>query len=347
MSGAALPVIILVGLCTVLIFVIQLVFNMWRNTKRLSADVADQLKRINENLASHLKDSLAVIQEANKNVGVRLDSATKVVGDVKEHLGRLEKANQQLYEIGKDISSLQDLLRAPKIRGGVGEYILENLLKQILPQEYFKLQYEFKNKERVDAVIRFGEGIVPVDAKFPLENFKRMIEAKEENRKAALKKQFVSDIKNHIRKISEKYIVPDEGTFDFALMYIPAENVYYETIIKDERFGDDAGIFQYAITKKVIPVSPNSFYAYLRVILLGLRGMAIEKGAKEVIFNLSRVRTEFDKFSSEFTKIGRHLDNARSSYGDSEKRLIKLADKLSNVESLHGAVEEVKMVGEK
>ena len=175
---------------------------------------------------------------------------------------------------------------------------------------------------------------MPVDAKFPLENFKRMLEASDEKEQIALRKSFVSDIKIHIRNISEKYIVPDEGTFDFALMYIPAENVYYETIIKDEKLGEDSSIFQYAINKKVIPVSPNSFYAYLRVILLGLKGMTIEKSAKEMILHLSRMRGDFDKFGTEFTKIGRHLDNAKSNYSESEKRLIKLADKLDNIESL-------------
>jgi len=268
------------------------------------------------------------------------------VGDVKEHLGKLEESNRRLYEIGKDISSLQDLLRAPKIRGGLGEYILEDLLKQIFPREYYILQYEFKNKERVDAVIKFGEGIVPVDAKFPLENFRRLLEADDEKEQIAIKKNFISDIKNHIKAISEKYIVPDEGTFDFALMYIPAENVYYETIIKDERIDEESGIFQYAINKKVIPVSPNSFYAYLRVILLGLKGMAIEKSAKEILSNLSRLRSGFDKFAADFSKIGRHLDNAKNNYLESERRLIKLTDKLAHIESLDQSKDKLKFIDE-
>ena len=286
---------------------------------------------------------MKLIHEANQNIGSRLDSATKVVGDVREHLGKLEESNQRVYEIGKDISGLQDLLRAPKIRGGIGEYILEDLLRQIIPKKYYNLQYEFKNKERVDAVICLGGGMVPVDAKFPLENFRRMLEAEDEKKQLALKKNFISDIKNHIKKISEKYIVPDEGTFDFALMYIPAENVYYETIIKDEKIDEESGIFQYAIDKKVVPVSPNSFYAYLRVILLGLKGMAIEKNAKEVLLNISRIKGEFEKFGGDFAKIGRHLDNARVNYSDSEKRLIKLTDRLLNIESLGESEEKVKL----
>lgn len=340
-------IFIIVGIFGILALVIQLAFHFSGYIKRMGADVSEQLKQINESLSLHLKDNLKLMYEANQSIGGQFNSATKVFSDVREHLGRLEESNRHLYEIGKDISSLQDLLRAPKIRGGIGEYILEDLLKQILPKDFYFLQYEFKNKERVDAIIKFGEGIVPVDAKFPLENFKRMLEVTDEKEYIAIKKNFISDIKNHIKTISEKYIVPDEGTFDFALMYIPAENVYYETIIKDERLGEDSGIFQYALNKKVIPVSPNSFYAYLRVILLGLRGLVIEKSAKEILFNLSHLRSGFDRFAEDFAKIGRHLDNAKSIYSESEKRLIKLADKLTHIESLDKSKEELQFIEEK
>ncbi len=325
--------------------VIQLAMHFSRHLGKMGSDVSDNLRQINDNLTAHLKDSLSTIQDANRDISGRLESATRAVGDVREHLGRLEESNQRLYEIGKNISSLQDLLRAPKMRGGIGEFILEDLLRQILPREYYELQHEFKNKERVDAVIRFGQGIVPVDAKFPLENFKRITLAENEEERVHLKKSFIVDIKNHIKKISEKYIVPEEGTFDFALMYIPAENVYYETIIKDEKLNEESGIFQYAVDKKVIPVSPNSFYAYLRVILLGLKGMAIEKGAKEILFSLAQLRSGFDRFTTDFSKIGRHIDNAKNTYSEGEKRLIKLSDKLAHIETLDKSEERAKLTG--
>ncbi|MBN1872551.1 MAG: DNA recombination protein RmuC [Candidatus Omnitrophica bacterium] len=343
------PVIILavaVSLLGLIAFVAHFGLYFSRHMKDMGRELTENLKHLNENLNAHLRDSLRLINETNMNIGDRLDSATRVVGDVKEHLGKLEKSNQRLYEIGKDISSLQDLLRAPKIRGGIGEYILEDLLKQILPRDYYILQYEFRNKERVDAAIRFGQGIVPVDAKFPLENFKRIIETDDEKIRLNAKKSFVSDVKGHIKKISDKYIVPDEGTFDFALMYIPAENVYYETIIKDENIGEESGVFQYAINKKVIPVSPNSFYAYLKVILLGLKGMAIEKSAKEILFNISHLRGGLDKFSSDFVKVGKHLDNAKTSFLESEKKLIKFSDKLTHIESLEKSESKVERIEE-
>lgn len=327
-----LGIVAIAAIFGTLFIVLQIAFHFSRHVKALSGDMSEQLRQINDNLRSHFVDSSKMMRDVNQHVGSRLDNAARAVSDVKEHLGRLEESSRRLYEIGKDISSLQDLLRSPKIRGGIGEYILEDLLRQILPKQYYALQYEFKSKERVDAVIRLSGGMVPVDAKFPLENFKKLLEAKDDKNRSSFRRAFATDVKNHIKKISEKYILPDEGTFDFALMYIPAENVYYETIIKDEKIEEDTGLFQYANSKKVIPVSPASFYAYLMVIVMGLKGMAIERRAKDIMTDLTRVRGEFDKFSEDFIKVGRHIDNAKTTYLDSEKHLIKISDRLSNLE---------------
>ncbi len=277
-------------------------------------------------------DVRQIFRDADQQLTSRLESATKAVNDVHQHLGKLQESQHRLYEVGKDIAGLQELLRAPKMRGGLGELFLEELLAQIMPKDFYTTQYEFKNNQKVDAVIRFGHGVVPVDAKFPLENFRRFVEASDEDSKRSARKQFISDVKIHIRNISEKYILPDEGTFDFALMYIPAENVYYETIIKDEKFDEAGGIFQYALNKKVVPVSPNSFYAYLRVILLGLKGMAIEKGAQDIIRSLARLRNDFERFYTDFSKMGKHLSHSKSSYEEAEKRLQRLGDKLNSIE---------------
>ncbi|MDD5679906.1 MAG: DNA recombination protein RmuC [Candidatus Omnitrophica bacterium] len=340
----ALGVWVIVAIFGIVFLIVQLAFHFSKHVKMISGDVSEQLKLINDNLRSHFVDSSKLIQDANQHMGTRLDNAARVVSDVKEHLGRLEESSRRLYEIGKDISSLQDLLRSPKIRGGIGEYILEDLLSQILPKQYYSLQHEFKSKEKVDAVIRLSGGMVPVDAKFPLENFRRMLDSKEDKERSALRKLFTTDIKNHIKKISEKYILPGEGTFDFALMYIPAENVYYETIIKDEKVEGDTGIFQYSSSKKVIPVSPASFYAYLMVIVMGLKGMVIEKRAKDIMTDLTRMRGEFDKFSDDFVKVGRHIDNAKTAHIDSEKHLIKISDRLSSMELPETARDSMKTI---
>lgn len=182
----------------------------------------------------------------------------------------------------------------------------------------------------VDAIIRIGKGIVPIDSKFPLENFRRLVESKEEERKQN-RKYFIKDVKTHIDTIASKYILPDEGTYDFALMYVPAENVYYEAVIKDK---EEEGIFPYALKRKVIPVSPNSFYAYLQVIVLGLRGLRIEKSAEEIIRRLSRVEGDFVKFKEDFDVVGKHISNAKNKFDETERRLVRLGDKLSSVGEL-------------
>lgn len=310
-----LILVIFLGFMGVAIFLFQ----------QFSKNLGNFERTINERLDLSLRN-------ASLDLGNKLDTASKAVTDVHKHLGRLEESHRKIYDIGKDISSLQDLLRAPKIRGGIGEFFLEDLLNQIMPKEYISFQHEFKSNARVDAVIKFGQGLVPIDAKFPLENFRKFVDSTNENEKNSYKKLFTADVKTHIKSISEKYIQPDEGTFDFALMYIPAENVYYEIIIKDEKSGD-AGLFQYALSKKVIPVSPNSFYAYLRVILLGLKGMAVEKGAKEILQNIGKLRNELNKFNDDFSKVGKHLSNSRSSYELAEKHLDRFSNKLQQIES--------------
>ena len=280
-----------------------------------------------------------LLSDSNKSITERLDNTNTVVGDLRQKLGRLEEASKQMLDVGKDISKLQDILQPPKLRGNMGELFLQNLLTQILPSRNFELQYKFKGGETVDAVIKLAQGMVPVDAKFPLENFCRIIESDDDDKKKAARKAFIRDVKIHIDAISSKYIRMDENTLDFALMYIPAENVYYETIIKDSEFGDEMTLFNYALEKRVIPVSPNNLYAYLQTILLGLKGMQVERSARDVIENLSRVRKEFEKFSEAFRLVGQHLDNAQKKFIEAEKRQTKVETKTEQIDGVTAALE--------
>jgi len=281
---------------------------------KISSQVNERLNQMNQS-----------IQEANKIIGQNLGSATSVFGSVEEQLGKLEETNKQIIAISKDISSLQELLRAPKFRGAMGETMLENLLSQVLPKEHYDTQYRFKSSDAVDAVIRLGERLVPVDAKFSLENFQRMLEAPDEQAKEALRRKFIQDVKNRINEIAAKYILPAENTYDFALMYIPAENVYYEVIIKED-------IFSYSMLKKVIPVSPNTFYAYLQVICMGLRGLKVEENAKSILKSLGALSMETSKFKEDFDILGSHLFNANSKYADAEKRFDKVSQRLTDIQ---------------
>ncbi len=293
------------------------------NAQSIQQQLGQMLGHVND----RLRENAEVLNRTQHSLGERLDNAARVVGNVQRSLGGLEEANRKIYEVGKDIASLQEILRAPKLRGGIGEFLLEDLLAQILPPQHFSTQHAFRSGDKVDAVIKLGASLVPVDAKFPLENFKRILEAASDDDKNRTKKQFAADVKKHIDAIAGKYILPDEGTYDFALMYIPAENVYYETIIKDDA-PDDKGLSHYAITKHVIPVSPNSFYAYLQAILLGLRGMKIEDRAKEIIQYLSRLQGDFGKFREEFALLGKHLAHAQSGYQNADRRLDQFSQKL-------------------
>lgn len=295
--------------------------------ENLNKSMMDHLNAVTTQVNAHLKENREAIQGANRNVGERLESATKVVGEVQHKLGELGEATKQVFMVGKDISSLQEILRAPKLRGGLGELFLGDLLAQILPPAHYKLQHRFKSGEAVDAAVKLRDDkLVPVDSKFPLENFKKMLETEDDKDQVAFRKQFKNDVKKHIDKIAKLYILPDEGTFDFALMYIPAENVYYETIIKGD---DEHSLMHYSYDRRVIPVSPNTFYVYLQAILMGLRGMQVEKGAADMLKNLTRLKVDLGRFATDFELVGTHLTRAKNSYESSEKRLDKFEDKLS------------------
>jgi len=296
----------------------------------LSEKMLTQLNEVTNQVNSRLRENSEMTHRQGQDLNVRLDGNQKAIREVTNKLSVLEESSKRIFEVGKDISSLQDILKAPKLRGGLGEYLLGDILEQILPRNNFVLQYAFKSGEKVDAVIKLKNMIIPVDSKFPLENFTLILSAKDQEAKMKAKKQFVRDVKKHIDAIAQKYILPQEGTSDFALMYITAENVYYEIILNEK---DIDSITNYALAKKIIPVSPNSFYAYLQAILIGLKGLQVEKGAKDILAGLSRLKIEFEKFGGDFSLLGKHLNNSRSAYESSQKKLDKLGEGLESIES--------------
>jgi DNA recombination protein RmuC len=267
------------------------------------------------------------IERFRSEVSSNLQSSSIIIGDVKERFGEIMETTRQIHEVGKNISSLENILKSPKLRGNLGEYLLEELLSQVIPAEYLMKQYKFKSGDKVDFIIQVGEKLVSIDSKFPLENFKKYVECLEGADKERCYKEAVRDVKKHIDDISRKYILPDEGTFDFALMYIPAENVYYESIIKDGA----SELFGYSMDKKVIPVSPNSMYAYLQALLIGLKGLQVEKNASEILSKLGALKGDFGNFADVYEIVGTHLSNAAKRYEESARKLDKFEDKLENV----------------
>src|SRR6266446_7032384 len=318
---------LLVGIT--LLGVLAVLFVLMRERKTQQPDqsalmLQQQLSSLQERLDSFGQSVTQNLQQSTASMNTRLDKAAGVIGDLREKVG-------QIHEVGKAAQELVNIMRAPKLRGGMGELFLGDLLAQLLPQEHYTMPYRFKSGDAVDAVIRIGPKLVPADAKFPYENFKRVVEAPAETDRVAARKQFLRDVKKHVDAIAAKYILPDEGTYDFALMYVPAENVYYETIIKED-VGEDRQLFSYALAKRVIPVSPNSFYAYVQTILLGLRGMKVEERAQEILGELSRLRGDFARIQENFRVLGRHLANAGGSYSETERTMTKLDAKLTQIE---------------
>jgi DNA recombination protein RmuC len=290
--------------------------------------VVQQMQNANELMATQMANVTRQVQDATGQVGNRLDGAAKVIGEVQKNLGELGKATQEIKELGQSVSKLEDMLQAPKLRGGLGELMLEEVLKQVIPATSYATQHRFRNGHTVDAIIRTANGIIPIDSKFPFENFKKMVDAQSEVEKKANYKLFINDVKKHIDAIASKYILPDEGTFDFALMYIPAENIYYETVIRNEQYGNDNGIYEYAAARRVFPVSPNTFYTQLHIMALGFKGLQIEKSAKEIIQNLARLQNDLGKFMEDFDTVGRHLTNAKNKYDDAVRKIDAFNDKL-------------------
>ena len=310
-------------------------------TKQLEAQtqsLQQQQNLLNEtqkNLSNQLTGIMKVVNDSliksQENINTQLISTGNVVGEIQKKLGTLEQTTKNIQEIGKDISSLQDILQAPKLRGNLGEFLLEDLLKQILPAKNYETKYQFQCGTQVDAIIKLGDGIVPIDAKFPMESFQRYIKAELEADKKAQKREFIRTAKARIDEIAEKYINPDEGTFDFAMMYIPAENVFYEIIITDSLTNQEYELFNYAIQKHVIPVSPNSFYSYLIAIAYGLKGFKIEQQAKIIIGELSKIQGSFQVFYENLALMGRHLNNASKAFDKSLKDAERFNDKISQV----------------
>jgi DNA recombination protein RmuC len=293
---------------------------------RLGTDTRTQLEQRNADVDRRLQGVIETMDrrlgELDTKVDRRLATATQTTTQIHEQLGKVSQATAEMIARAKDLGRLEQALRPPKARGGFGELLLENLLRDRLPPSAYTVQHTFKTGERVDAVIRV-EKLVPIDAKFPLDNFERMIDAQGDDERVLHEKAFARDVKGHVDAIAAKYVRPDEGTYDFALMYLPAEAIYYELVC-----GKTGALLAYAHEKRVFPVSATTFTAYLQVISFGLKGMQIEQTAQEVMAYTASLQSDFGKFREDFELIGTHLGRAGSSYGKAEKRLDRFEGKL-------------------
>ncbi|MCI0348485.1 MAG: DNA recombination protein RmuC [Acidobacteriales bacterium] len=301
----------------------------------VTAEVGARLDAVNQHVSARLNENVVALQASSKDVNDRILSVQGTFAGLQKQVGEITEQARQLGEVSRSISALERVLSAPKLRGGFGETQLENLLAEVFPREHYSMQYRFPSGDAADAVLFFPQGMVAIDSKFSLENFRRIAEADSESGGKTARREFLKDVRRRIDEVASKYIRPADGTLPFALMYIPAENVYYEAIIRDE---DGNDVYQHCIQKRVIPVSPNSLYAYLQTIMVGLNSLRISQRAEAVLREIESLKIELEKFDKVFGILGNHLRNASRSYEDSARELGKLEDR---VESLsNGGVEQ-------
>ncbi len=268
------------------------------------------------------------LQGVETMLNTRLGESTATTSKIHERLGEVTKATETMIARAQDLARLEQALRPPKARGGFGELLLENLLRDRLPPDAYSMQYTFATGDRVDAVIHVDH-LVPVDSKFPLDNFELMAAAEDEAQRQLYEKAFARDVKGHIDAIASKYILPAEGTYDFALMYLPAEAIYYELVS-----GKTGALLSYAHEKRVFPVSATTFSAYLQVIVMGLKGLQIEQTAHEVMAYCAALQSDFGRFRKEFDQLGTHLSHAQGKYAEADKRLDRFESKLERAADL-------------
>ena len=261
-----------------------------------------------------------------KDINDRLLHATQVIGDLKKEAGAFS-------EVSRSMKDLQDYLRSPKLRGNIGEMVLKDLISQMFPVSSFALQHTFKSGNIVDAIIKTDAGLLPIDSKFPMENFQKMMSTASKTEQDLLRKSFARDIRAHVTAISKKYILPEENTLDFALMYIPSESVFYEVASSDE-------LMNFARESRVYPVSPNTLYAALQTILLSFEGKKIEQKAKEVFKLMRGIQKDFGKTSDSMVTLGGHLTNAYNKFSDVQSNFNQIGQKLSSTRELTGGDDE-------
>jgi len=288
--------------------------------------LSDDLKEIRKEMMESREKSLETMQKQLEESGKIARDATTRIRDITSQLEKIHADNQHVIDVKNQLGKLTDVLANPKQRGVLGEYFLETLLKNVFQPNQYKLQYKFKNGEIVDAVIFIRDKIIPIDSKFSLENYNRIVEEKDQSRREELEKLFKQDLKNRIEETA-KYIRPSEGTMDFAFMFIPSEGIYYDLLINQVGAikSSTYDLIEYAFKEKhVIIVSPTSFYAYLQTVLQGLRALQIEESAKEILERVEVLRKHLLNYNDFLAKLGAHLDTTVNSYNKAYKEFAKI-----------------------
>ncbi len=306
--------------------------NFSQQIGQLGQNVAKSLEGVTGALQKGVTDSATIAAQSQSAMAGELKNSRETLGQIQQQLGAVQQAGQQMSQTAQ---TLQNILGGAKSRGSLGEVALERLLEDALPKERYQRQYKFSTGETVDAVIFLRDKLLPIDSKFPLDAFRRMSEqgaagsAPAASQVEEARRAFVTAVKGHADSIAKKYLLPGEDTLEIALMFVPSENVYYELLMTaDSKL---VPLDEYCRSKNVIAVSPNTLYAHLQVILMGLRGMQIEENAKQLHASLAGLQKQLENVADPFGKLGTHLKNAQQSYGEAEKRLEKAEYTLGNM----------------
>lgn len=316
------------------LLIILITIRLWLNKIEKNINTSGELVEWLKDLGKRVETSTNKVDEKlSKNMemfNARLDNAATVISKVQKSIG-------EFSEIGRSMQELQQFLSSPKLRGNIGEQVLKELLAEYFPPETYALQHGFKNGERVDAVIKTSQGIIPIDSKFPVDNFRRLLKAANPEEREKFKKLFEGDVKKHIQDIARKYILVSEGTVDYALIYIPSESVYYEILGNGE-------ILEFASNKRVLPVSPLSFYAYMKAILMSFEGQRIQTQAKEILNILRSIKKDYEKTDEAFSVLNKHIVNAYNQTSQVSKTFLSLGQKLSSTHLLPESKQQEKLV---
>lgn len=296
--------------------------------KEMQGSVDTRLKDQNQTLQEQLTNQRKAMTEQTKLIWERLENSSKVIQQVHKELGGIS-------EFGKDMKDLSNVLKSPKLRGGLGEQFLYEILENSLPKELFKTQYKFKDGATCDAVVFTEKGMIAIDSKFPMENFKEMLTQETQEARDSYKKRFVRDVKNRIDEISSRYILPEEGTTDFAVMYVPSENVYYELLVNTPE------IEEYSRNKNVFITSPNTLNYQMRAILVAYQQSELQKHASEILNSLSGIKAEAEKFGEELGVLGGHIVRTYKAMDNIKLKFSKLFGKIESTQAL-GSSEETK-----
>ena len=270
----------------------------------------------------------------------QFQESAKIIRDVTERLTKLDETNKQVINFADQLKNLQDILKNPKQRGILGEYYLETVLKNVLPPGVFQMQYEFKDGVIVDAAVFIKDKIVPIDSKFSLENYNRILESRTDDERDRYQSAFINDLKTRIDETS-KYIKPEEGTMEFAFMFIPSEAVYYDLLINKVGAlkANTRDLIEYAAEKKVMVVSPTTFLAYLQTVLQGLKAMQIEESAKEIRKRVEDLGKHLTAFDSYMGKLGGHLSTTVNTFNTAHKELGKIDKDVLKITGDSGGIE--------